>query len=181
MGIWAYLPATGQYERLAPLHMGGYNPSSWRQESWFGLADANTVAVKELSLMALFDMRDGQLVSTPDSWESGTNVTGRFWTSPVPGFPGNRTLANGPFFLRNGWFYSARPFERMALADGRREKFPPLRTDYPFQPKESLQLLADGKHVLAADQISLWLLELKPEPERSSGGGNINKTASAKP
>ena len=82
---------------------------------------------------------------------------------PLPGYPGNRTLADGPFLLRNGWFYSAQPFERMALADGRREELPPLRTDYPFNPRQSLQLLDDGKHVLAADQISLWLLELKQD------------------
>jgi len=45
------------------------------------------------------------------------------------------------------------------LADGRREEFSPLRTEYKFEPKESLKLLDDGQHVLAADQYSIWLLE----------------------
>jgi hypothetical protein len=177
MGIWAYLPATGEYKRLAAFLMRGYDPSLWRQESWFGLVDANTVAVKEQSRMALFDMHYGQLVSTSDSLDSRTNAAGRLWTSPVPGFPGNRTLANGPFFLRNDWFYSARPFGRMSMVDGRREKFPPLRTDYPFEPRQSLQLLDDGIHVLAADQTSLWLLDLKPEPVKASTG-NVDNSSS---
>ena len=65
----------------------------------------------------------------------------------------------------------------MALADGRREKLPPPRTDSPFEPTESLQLLDDGKHILAADQISVWLLELKPEPAHASVGNGNNSSA----
>jgi hypothetical protein len=177
MGIWSYLPATSEYKRLAPLLMPDYDPSAWRSDTWFGLVDANTVAVKELYMMALFDLRYDHIISSYDSWQARTNAAMRFWTSPVLGFPGNRTLANGPFFLRNGWFYSARPFERMAMADGRREQLPPLRTDYPFQPKESLQLLDDGIHVLAADQISLWLLDLKPEPVKASTDSGDNSSS----
>jgi hypothetical protein len=121
------------------------------------------VAVKELFMMALFDFRSDRLIFAYNSQTARTNAAMRFWESPVPGVPGSTKLPGAPFFLRDGWFYSARPFERMAMADGRREELPPLRTDYPFQPRESLQLLDDGKHVLAADQISLWLLELKSE------------------
>jgi len=46
------------------------------------------------------------------------------------------------------------------MADGRWQagSTPPARTDYPFEIKESLQLLDDGKHVLVADQYSIWLL-----------------------
>lgn len=177
MGIWTYLPATGEYKRLAPLLMPAYDPSPTRSHTWFGLTDANTVAVKELFMIALFDLRSDRLISAYDSWDARTNAASRLWTSPVPGFPGNRNLADGPFYLRDGWFYSARPFERMALADGEREQLPPLRTDYPFEPKESLQLLDDGKHVLAADQISVWLLELKPEPAHASVGNGDDSPA----
>ena len=66
---------------------------------------------------------------------------------------------------------------RWPMAGGNRSR--PARTDYPFEIKESLQLLDDGKHVLAADQYSIWLLELRPEPARASGGkGDNNSTAS---
>ena len=177
MGIWSYSPATGEFKRLAPLRTPTYYNIASISRVWFGLANENTVAVKGPDMMALFDMRNDRLVSTSDSWESRTNVASRFWFRPLPGYPGNRTLADGPFFLRNGWFYSARPFERMALADGRREEFLPLRTDYPFNPRESLQLLDDGKHVLAADQISLWLLELKPDPAQASVGSDNDNSA----
>jgi len=163
MGIWAYLPGTGEYKRLAPLRIPANDPQFWRDNMWFGLVDANTVAVKELFMMALFDFRSDRLIFAYNSQTARTNAAMRFWESPVPGVPGSTKLPGAPFFLRDGWFYSARPFERMAMADGRREELPPLRTDYPFQPRESLQLLDDGKHVLAADQISLWLLELKSE------------------
>jgi hypothetical protein len=181
MGIWSYSPATGEFKRLAPLRTPTYYNVASRNMMWFGLADTNTVAVKGLNMMALFDLRDDRLISVYDSWEARTNTAIKFWLRPVPGHPGSRDLADGPFFLRNGWFYSARPFERMAMADGRREEFLPLRTDYPFNPRESLQLLNDGKHVLAADQISLWLLELKPDPAHASvGGGDDNSTVTGK-
>jgi hypothetical protein len=65
----------------------------------------------------------------------------------------------------------------MAMADGRMEKLPPPRTDYPFEVRESLQLLDDGKHILAADQYSLWLLDLGPEPTRASIGSGKNHSA----
>ena len=179
--IWSYSPATGEFKRLAPLRTPTYYNVASRNMMWFGLADTNTVAVKGLNMMALFDLRDDRLISVYDSWEARTNTAIKFWLRPVPGHPGSRDLADGPFFLRNGWFYSARPFERMAMADGRREEFLPLRTDYPFNPRESLQLLNDGKHVLAADQISLWLLELKPDPAHASvGGGDDNSTVTGK-
>jgi hypothetical protein len=51
-------------------------------------------------------------------------------------------------------------------------------TSYRIVPaKESLQLLADGKHILAADQISVWLLELKPEPAHASVGNGDDSPA----
>jgi len=131
--------------------------------------DTNTVAVRELYMSALFDLRNDQVISYYDSQMARTNAAIRIWESPVPGFPGNHNLAAGPFSYADGWIYSARPFERMSLADGRKEKLPSLRTDYPFMPRESLQLLDDGKHVLAADQISVWLLELKPDPAHALG------------
>lgn len=181
MGIWTFLPATGEYKRLAPLRMPAYGPSAWRHKTWFGLADANAVAMKELFMIALFDLRNDRLISAYDSWEARTNASIRFWKIPAPGpFISNQTLADGPFFLRDGWFYSARPFGRMAMADGRREELPPLRKDYPFEPKESLQLLDDGIHVLAADQFSLWLLELKPEQAASVGSGDNNSAVTEK-
>jgi hypothetical protein len=177
MGIWTFLPATGEYKRLAPLRIPAYDPQFWQNTIWFGLVDTNTVAVRELYMSALFDLRNDQVISYYDSQMARTNAAIRIWESPVPGFPGNHNLAAGPFFIRDGWIYSARPFERMSLADGRKEKLPSLRTDYPFMPRESLQLLDDGKHVLAADQISVWLLELKPDPAHASVGNGNNSPA----
>jgi hypothetical protein len=181
MGIWSYLPVTGEYQHLAPLWMIAYNPSPWRNMTWFGQADTNTVAVKELYMMALFDLRDDHLISSYDSWMARTNPAIRFWDSSVRGAPGNHKLADGPFFIRDGWFYSARPFERMALADGRREELPPLRTDYPFEPRESLQFTSDGNHILAADQISLWLLGSKPETAPDTNDGRSVKAEPGQP
>jgi hypothetical protein len=178
MGIWSYSPATGEFKRLAPLRMPAYYKIPQLNNEWFGLADANMVAVKALNVMALFDLRDDRVISAYDFQEARTNAAMKFWLRPVPGYPGNRSLADGPFFLRNGWLFSARPFERMAMADGSSEQLPPLRTDYPFEPRQSLQLLDDGIHVLAADQISLWLLELKPESGR--GDSQVRSGAAGK-
>jgi hypothetical protein len=161
--------------------MRANDPLFWQNTIWFELTDANTVAVKDFYKIVLFDLRNDRVVSAYDSWEARTNAAIKFWLRPFRGQTGNPDLADGPVFLRNGWFYSARPFERMALADGRREELPPPRTDYPFNPRESLQLLDDGKHVLAADQISLWLPELKPDPAHASvGSGDDNSTVTEK-
>jgi hypothetical protein len=141
--------------------------------TWTGLADPNTLALNTLGTMVLFDLRAERLLSHSLSPIPETSVNESFWQLPTPGRPGTFMVAIGPFLLRDGWFYSSRPFERRSLADGTREQFPPLRTDYAFEPQESFQLLPDGKRVLAADQFSLWLLELNPEPARAPvGNGN---------
>ncbi len=36
-------------------------------------------------------------------------------------------------------------------------------TDYLFEIREAMQLVNDGKQILAADQYSIWLLNLRPE------------------
>jgi hypothetical protein len=181
MGIWSYLPSTGEYKRLAPLRLATLSTMLMHGQTWAGLADANTLTVKGVSGIALFDLRDDRFLSVSYPLADKTNATMTPWQTPTPGNPGQFTVANGPFFLCDGWFYAARPFERKPLPDGRTEQFPPLRTDYPFEPKESLQLLEDGKHVLAADQYSLWLLELNPEPARISLEHDNNNSALTKP
>jgi len=167
MGIWAYLPTTGEYKRLAPLRLATLSPPLMRGQTWAGMADPSTLVVKGVNGVALFDLRDDRLLFVTYPLADQTNAPIALWQRPRQGYSGASTLVNGPFLLRDGWFYSARPFDRMTLADGRREQFPPLRTDYPFEPKETLQLMDDGKHVLAADQFSLWLLELNPAPARN--------------
>ena len=181
MGIWSYLPSTGEYMRLAPLRLLPMPAVYIQTYAWTGLADANTLAVKDLYTMALYDLRNDRLLSACDIATPITKASSALWPRPVPGSPGSFTLATGPFLLRDGWFYSARPFDRMALADGRREQFLPPRTDYPFEPKESLQLLDDGIHVLAADQFSLWLLELKPEAAPAPVEDDKSNPAAGKP
>jgi hypothetical protein len=96
-----------------------------------------------------------------------TNAAVRFWQRDNSTYT---TAVEGPFMVRDGWLYSAQPFERRALSDGRQERLSPLRTDYPFEPGEALQLLDDGQQVLAADQISLWRLALPSEPATASRG-----------
>jgi hypothetical protein len=146
------------------------------REYWAGLVNSTVLATKETRTLNLFDLVNDRLVSVYDP-EASPSPWQQF--QPERGCPWGVIPVDGPFLLRDGWFYSARPFERMAMADGRREALPPPRTDYPFEIKESLQLLDDGKHVLVADQYSIWLLELGPEPARASGGkGDNNSTSS---
>jgi hypothetical protein len=169
MGIWAYSPLTAEYKRLAPLRLGAPSTSSSRHamstssatSTWAGLVDSSTLVVRELGLLAMFDLTNDRLLSVASKLpDEGTSPVA-LWNRRASGNPdASFFLVNGPFFLRNGWFYSTWPFERMRLADGTREPYPPLRTDYAFEPRESFQLLPDGKHVLAADQFSIWLLEL---------------------
>ena len=140
--------------------------------------NATVLATKEKRTLNLFDLLNDRLLSVydplaaPSPWQQ---------FQPELGCPWEVIPVDGPFLLRDGWFYSARPFARMALADGRREALPPARTDYPFEIKESLQLLDDGKHVLVADQYSIWLLELGPEPARASGGNGDNNSTASEP
>jgi hypothetical protein len=166
MGIWAYLPSAGQYRRLAPLCLPTL-PRAFVPFMWSGAANASTLAVKDTNLLALFDPHKDRLLSACGFYAQKTDEAfAMMWRRPS--LSNQLQLPNGPFFILDGWFYSARPFQRTAFADGRTEALPPLRTDYPIQLRESLQLLDDGKHVLAADQYSLWLLELKPESPQAS-------------
>jgi hypothetical protein len=196
MGIWAYSPSTAEYKRLAPLRLIASDTSasrymmstSWAFSTWAGLADSSTLVVRNVYWLAMFDLGNDRLLSVASqltvpvasqlSDEVKTPIA--LWKRPTNN-PDTFFLVNGPFFLRDGWFYSAWPFDRMRLADGATEQFPPLRTDYPIELRESLQLLPDGKHVLAADQFSLWLLELNPAPARAPVASVNNNSASAKP
>ena len=174
MGIWAYLPSTGEYRRLAPLRLPTPPQGFLQDFTWAGRASLDTLAVKDSAyLLALFDLSTDRLLSACGAWAQKSDAVLPLWRKMSPSYP--YEIPNGPFFMLDGWFYSSQPFERTALANGKREALPPLRTDYPMRLKESLQLLDDGKHVLAADPYSLWLLELRPEPAGASvDTGNHN-------
>ena len=178
MGIWSYSPSTGEYKRLVSFRVVTSSLLMPRQY-WAGLANANVLATKETYTLNLFDLANDHLLSVYDPYAAQRSATSSPWQPPdvTQGCPWGFIPLDGPFLLRDGWFYSARPFERMAMADGRMEKLPPPRTDYPFEVRESLQLLDDGKHILAADQYSLWLLDLGPEPTRASIGSGKNHSA----
>ena len=162
MGIWSYSPSTGGYKRLVPFRLVTI-PVLMPRQTWAGLVNSNVLATKGTRTLNLFDLVNDRLLSVydplaaPSPWQQ---------FQPELGCPWEVIPVDGPFLLRDGWFYSARPFARMALADGRREELPPARTDYLFEIRESLQLLDNGKHILAADQYSIWLLQLGPEPAR---------------
>ena len=165
MGIWSYLPSTGEYTRLAPLRLvTGFTASASREFGpWAGLVNPNTLLVRSANGLATFDLsKDRILLATQSLLDKGNSPIA-LWQRTYRNNPGQSMLVSGPFFLRDGWFHSARPFGRMMMADGTTEQFPPLRTDYPIDLQESLQLLPDGKHVLAADQFSIWLLELNTD------------------
>jgi hypothetical protein len=169
MGIWSYSPARGEYKQLASFRqvtMTMMMPFQY----WAGLANATVLATKETFTLNLFDFAHDRLLSVYDPDATKRGGTNSPWQLPDPkqGCPWGFIPLDGPFLLHDGWFYSARPFQRMRLADGRTEKLPPLRTDYPFELRESLQILEGGRHILAADQYSLWLLELGQEAADAS-------------
>jgi hypothetical protein len=171
MGIWSYSPSTGEFKRLAPMRLCNLPRWLMHRQYWAGLVDANTLATKETRSLALFDVSNDRLRFVYDDAAARTSATYSPWQQPPPvpeHYPREVIPFDGPFLLHDGWFYSARPFVQMAMADGRREELPPPRRDYPFEVRESLQLLEDGQRVLVADQYSLWLLELGHEPLRAS-------------
>jgi hypothetical protein len=158
MGIWSYSPLTGEYKQLAPFRLCNLTRWLMHREYWAGPVNANVLATKETRTLNLFDLGGDRLISVYDPSAGAASPWQPF--KPELGCPWGVIPINGPFALRDGWFYSARPFERMTIADGKREKLPPLRTEYPFVINESLQLLDGGKHILAADQFSVWRLDL---------------------
>ena len=171
MGIWSYVPATGAYRRLVPMRLCNLPRWLMHRQYWAGLVNANVLATKQTRTLNLFDLFNDRLLYVYDPAVQ-TSATNSPWKpyDPAQGCPWGVIPIEGPFLLRDGWIYSARPFARVALADGRREELPPPGTDYPFEVRESLQLLNDGKHILAADQYSLWLLEPNLEPNRDAAG-----------
>jgi hypothetical protein len=168
MGVWTYVPSEAKFERIIPLFLNTWAPPILSLSTWAGLADPNTLAVIGVATNALLDLRQNRVLPVSGSSAVHGNATDVFWNRPVRGNLGGTRTIRGPFLLRDGWFYSGRPFERIALSDGTREQLPPPRTDYEFEPTEALQLLDAGKHILAADQFSIWLLELAPETQRAS-------------
>jgi hypothetical protein len=169
MGIWSYSPSTGEYKPLAPMRLANLPRWVMHRQYWAGLVNANYLAAKETRSLALYDVTNDRMLFVYDQAAAQTSATQSPWQPPQAApehYPRQVIPFDAPFLLRDGWFYSARPFERVAMADGRKEKLPPPRTDYPFEIRESLQFLDDGNHVLAADQFSIWLLELEPEPAR---------------
>jgi hypothetical protein len=161
MGIWTYVPGTGKFDRLASLYLP-VNPFGTHDNNWAGLTDSNTLVLKGTWTNTLFDLSNNALRPVYGS-TAQPPATDELWTTPIPGQPGMYRIATAPFLVMDGWFYSAMPFERRALSTGLRQEISPLRPEYKFEPKESLQLLDDGKHVLAADQYSIWLLEPAPK------------------
>jgi hypothetical protein len=182
MGIWSYTPSTGEYQRLAPVRLCNLPRWLMHRQYWVGLVSSNVLATKEMRALNLFDLSDNHLLFVYDPSVAQKSATNSPWQPPppMPEYHLREVIPfDGPFLLRDGWFYAARPFARMAMADGERKELPPPRTDYPFEIKESLQLLDDGKHILVADQYSIWLLELEPEPTHTSVGNRDNHSASS--
>jgi hypothetical protein len=172
MGIWSYSPSTGEYHRLAPMRLCNMPRWLMHRQYWAGLVNTDTLATKEMRSLTLFDVPNNRLLSVFDPQAAPTGETRSPWQRPPPtpeSYPRAVIPFDGPLLLRDGWLYSARPFERMALANGIRQKLPPPRTDYPFEVRESLQLLDDGQRILVADQYSIWLLEPGPEPKMYLG------------
>jgi hypothetical protein len=65
-----------------------------------------------------------------------------------------------PHLLLDGWIWSNDYFARLSLKKREQEKFPPL-DNTQFRPSQCLALTDDGRQVLAGNERSLWLLELR--------------------
>jgi hypothetical protein len=172
MGIWTYSPAGAEFKRVAPLsYFTSHFPKGMRTENWAGLVNPTTSMV--IGPNILFDLQKEKIQPVFESSSPPMTAVGNLWLNPVDRQTGTARHITGPYLVCDGWLYSAMPFERRALTDARREKFSSPRAEYEFEPKEALQLLDDGKQVLAADQYSIWLLELNHE----TAGKTSTKTA----
>jgi hypothetical protein len=83
-------------------------------------------------------------------------------------------MQHAPVMLLDGWLWWANPFQRASLETKQVEEFPALETNYEFAPTECLELLEDGKRVLAADRFSVWLLELSSREPSSVKASSPN-------
>jgi len=98
-------------------------------------------------------------------WLDRRHIPARAWLSM-----GSHSV-DGPFVLRDEWFYSARPFARMAMADEQAVALPPARTRLPFRDQgvpcnSSMTANTSGGRPVQ----HLGCLKLGPEPARASGG-----------
>jgi hypothetical protein len=176
MGVWTYSPTNGELHRVAPLFMVTPSfPEFMRSKTWAGLAEPGTLMIQAWGTTTLYDLRTDQL--HPIYGPSAEKNRATLWSTPAP--RGGFYVLQGPFLIHEGWFYSATPFERRALTDGARHEFSPLNTKYPFEPRERLQLLPDGKHILAADQYSIRVLQFKPQ--RATVAPDHQETSSTAP
>lgn len=66
-----------------------------------------------------------------------------------------------PHLVLDGWLWSGSSFSRLSLDERRYQSLPhPDKTSTPFRPEACLEFTADGTRLIAADDRSVWLLEL---------------------
>jgi len=153
-GLWSFTPATGGFRQLAPFALR-FVTSDW---VWGGEAAPSVIgAFQSAGFLALWDTRMDQFIL---NYHRTNQETSPRW--PARHVGGGSTLYP-PVMLHQGWLWWANPLQRASLDGTKLEEFPPLPGKIENQRTEFLQLLDDGKRVLAADRTAVWLLELRSE------------------
>jgi hypothetical protein len=161
-GFWSYEPATEKLTHLAPFI--AFFPDVHTYWLWGGAARHDTLAASHLdTAFYLWDTGKNDFAMHIER-RGRTNLAAAVW--PVQRKPLGGNMQHAPVMLLNDWLWWANPFQRASMTGGHVEDFPALETEYAFAPSETLQLLNDGRHVLAADRFSVWLLELGPKEDR---------------
>jgi hypothetical protein len=155
-GLWSYEPAAGRFTHVAPF-IANF-PDIQTFWLWSGSTSRDMLAAAHLDVaLYLWDTRKDEFLLHVER-RGRTNLAAAVW--PVQRKPTGANMQHAPAMLLNGWLWWANPFQRASITGRQVEDFPPFETKYPFAPSEALQLLDDGRRVLAADRFSIWLLEL---------------------
>ena len=84
-----------------------------------------------------------------------------------------------PHLLVHGWLWSGESFARLSLDKREFQRLPsPDKGPARFRSNVSLDLINDGRQILAGDAWSLWLLDLSDSPPVASGPPKPNDPGS---
>ncbi len=170
-GLWSFAPESGQFRQLASFEFrqtyvdqslmmwgGPVAPDVLGIFRWGGQTFPKNGPSLSTGFSGLWDARTDQFIAQHERMLSETNQ------EPAPLWPASKAAwTAAPLMLHDGWLWWAQPFRRASMDGTKIEDFPALPGEKQLRPTEALQLIDQGRRVLAADRFGVWVLELSSE------------------
>jgi hypothetical protein len=174
-GVWEYNPASKQFSKLLPLYLNTAGRSlDWPGRSvgfiWANLADQQTLMICTSRGFLSFDIHTNTLKRIQQTYSDIDVLAATSQPTQMPAEAAENDLLagsislNAPVAFDDKWLWSGFPWSRVSRDGKTWQSFPPLRPgDINFVPTESIQLFDNGRHLLIADSMACWVLNLQTQ------------------